>query len=340
MNAAIQGRRFQLLNGSKENPPCPRCGKRRFRPYLDTLTGEVLERFGVCNRVDSCGFSAFPSHLLERGSGKVPQPVPPLVPPRPKKREQRTFFHVSLFNDLDGFSPLHLWIRERFGAEELERACLRFGLGALNMEGAGGYAWTLHWHIDEKGRLHTAKMMQYERREIAGAPPVLKRVKKGYSIDWLHTYMEPVEGVVLGSQEGEQPWTQTLYGLQQLQSRKGAPVAIVEGYRTAIVCSIYLPGWIWIGADSISSLTAYGNDCPLLQPLKGRAVTLFPDLGDGEKRWKGALPRIHAAGILATIDTRFSTLAKREGMDSGDLEDLLLRFDVGDFREAEPGGTS
>ena len=58
-------RRFQLLSGTAKNSlPCPQCGKKRFRPYLDTRTGEVLEEFGVCNRQDSCGFSSFPHEVV------------------------------------------------------------------------------------------------------------------------------------------------------------------------------------------------------------------------------------------------------------------------------------
>jgi len=328
MSAAIQGKRFQLLNGGKENPPCPKCGKNRFRAYLDTVTGEVLARFGVCNRVDSCGFTAFPSHLLTGSAVPVPRPVPV----RPRRREQEYFYPVPCLNWMDGHSPLHLWILERFGAAELERVVLRFGLGAMKEPGGADYPWTVHWHIDERGRLHTAKLMKYRRVEVPGGAPIMKRVKEGYCIDWLHTILEPIEGKPLGSGNGEEPWTQTLYGLQQLSTRRAEPVAIVEGYRTAIVCSIYFPGYVWIGADSISSLTAYGDDCPLLKPLKGRRVFLFPDLGDGESKWRGALPKIHAAGVPALIDSRFSNLAERIGMKSGDIEDLLLRYPLSELR--------
>ncbi len=51
-------------------------------------------------------------------------------------------------------------------------------------------------------------------------------------------------------------------------------IAIVESEKTAIVCSALLPRFIWLATGGL------GNMNPeLFEPLKGRDLVLFPDLG-------------------------------------------------------------
>ena len=51
-------------------------------------------------------------------------------------------------------------------------------------------------------------------------------------------------------------------------------MAIVES-ETVIIASVYLPGRIWLAAGSLTNLNP-----EICGVLKGRRVTLYPDIGD------------------------------------------------------------
>jgi hypothetical protein len=63
-----------------------------------------------------------------------------------------------------------------------------------------------------------------------------------------------------------------LFG-EHLLIDKTKPVAIVESEKTAVIASVYLPQFIWVAVGSLTNLNA--EKCNV---LKGRTVTLFPDL--------------------------------------------------------------
>jgi hypothetical protein len=322
---AQAARRFRLLSGTRENlKACPQCQKKRFRPYLDELTGEVLEAYGVCNRADSCGFSEFPHELLkdakgERGELYGGKPLPsPLVRrvTAKNKREQREYLPASLVSELDGRSPLTDFFQERFGREALLEVLRRFPTGTAVK---GGKVFSVHWHLDERGRVHTGKMMRYEKRENEVGRAVLKRLKGKGDTNWIHALLDPPFS--------PENWTQTLFGVTQLKERPFDPVAVCEGYRTAMTASLYFPAYVWTAVDSKDTLTAYEGSCSVLAPLKGREVVLFPDLGKGLEDWKRKEEALKSSGFLVTTDTRLEELATPEEREEGlDLEDFLLRF--------------
>lgn len=312
-------KRFTLLPGTKENlRHCPKCGKKRFRPYLDTRTNEVLDAYGRCNREDSCGHSAFPFEILKAGGFEKPLPPLAKTPPPPAPRVQTEFVDFGWMEDTYGSCPLTMWVEDTFGEQALNLVHERFALGVLHDPNNPAFPWTVHWHVDVEGKLHTAKLMRYTI--VNGRCRRLKKEHLGGeflpSFQWLHKLID----------NPPEPWTQTLYGLQQLQQKPRESVAIVEGYRTAIVCSIAFPSRIWLAADSIHTLTAYGDDCPILAPLRGRDIHLVPDLGKGAEVWRDALAKLHRAGHRASIDTRFEVEARKRGMCEGDLEDFVFEF--------------
>jgi hypothetical protein len=57
------------------------------------------------------------------------------------------------------------------------------------------------------------------------------------------------------------------------------PVAIVESEKTAVIASGHNRSYIWLAAGSISNLSP-----KMCHVLKGRHVTLYPDLGAYDKR--------------------------------------------------------
>ena len=71
--------------------------------------------------------------------------------------------------------------------------------------------------------------------------------------------------------------TQCLLGEHLLQDK--ANVALVESEKTAVICSLLLPDYIWLATGGKSQF----ND--RLMVLKGRKVTAFPDI-DGYDEWR------------------------------------------------------
>ena len=320
--------RFKLLPGVAANLQlCPQCGKKRLSPFLDTATNTVLDGFGRCNREQSCGYFRIPE-----GAGDYTPTTP--IPPAPRRdRVQSVFLEVGA--TLDAFDKPELvtdWIRKRFGKDTLARVFPWYWPNAYNKDGR---TWTIHWHLDEHGRLHTGKLMEYERRKNAFGLAVLKRSKRPGSINWYHKVDAPftMEGqqYTFGEGANDLMWTQTLYGLTQLKHRPNDTVCIVEGYKTAIVAAIYLPRYVWLGADSVGMLSAYDKErLPILQPLKGRRVYLMPDF-DALDKWNDVARLGRAAGYDIQVHpdiVKYEAIAQKMGVECRDLEDLLLLFDT------------
>ncbi|GAB4042279.1 hypothetical protein GCM10028774_53870 [Spirosoma jeollabukense] len=108
------------------------------------------------------------------------------------------------------------------------------------------------------------------------------------------------------------------------------PVAIVEAPKTAILCSHYFPGFVWMAAGGKSYLNA-----ERLAPLKGRKIVLFPDLnayqdlvnekGQVNKGWLTKSQELRAEGFDITVNDYLEKLATEEDRAKGlDLADHLL----------------
>lgn len=336
MTTATVPRRFRLLTGTRENlTHCPACTKRTFRPYLDELTGERVERHGRCNREEKCGHSSFPFELL----GMRPQGVPIPAAPR-RERIQTTFIHGGITAQLDCTTDLHEFIRARFGAMELRKTYERFHIGGAAHQ---GHRYAIFWHIDQDYNVHTGKMMRFAI-QTRGGLQVCKRVREPGAVNWVHSAIplqdETGARVKFGQGAGEEPFTQTLFGLPQLKTRPRDPVAIVEGYKAAIIASIYYPHIVWLAADSLGSLTAYETRgrFPVMEPLRGRGVYLVADF-KGRDKWQADAARMRATGIAVEpfpyMDALNAVASKLGNAD--DIEDVLLRFDHIEFMQRMDG---
>ena len=91
------------------------------------------------------------------------------------------------------------WLRTKFQREQVDAALKRYHVGGTP-DGA-----TLWWQIDEQGRVHTGKAMQYN-------PLTGHRIKEqGFPVNWAHRmrlYGEPTDLVV----------SQCLFGLSLLNT--------------------------------------------------------------------------------------------------------------------------
>jgi hypothetical protein len=181
------------------------------------------------------------------------------------------------------------------------------------------------WQVDAQGGIRTGKIMLY------GADG--KRVKEPYNhINWVHVIMRNAKGSVrnenndtsaIGIPTSDFSLKQCLFGEHLLKEAPLAPVAIVESEKSAIIASVYWPQFIWLAAGSLSNLNA--EKCGV---LKGRNVTLFPDLncfGKWEQKARELKLNFKTSALLETAANNHE---REQGQD---VADYLLKFDYQEF---------
>ena len=296
------------------NTTCPDCGRKgKFSPYIDTVTMQPVDdkRCGRCNRLSNCGYHLPPREIKTHpnppyeGGNLVPRcqqspsiegrcerasvaPTAGLSAPRSLACEP---FGVSLF-----YSRMHramqqsqpwghhlaTWLRTRFPREQVDAALKRYHVGGTP-DGA-----TLWWQIDEQGRVHTGKAMQYN-------PLTGHRVKeKGCPVNWAHRmriYGEPTDLIVPqclfglhlinenedvnenchpeGMHSGAQS---SLSSSLALQAATPPLVRLVESEKTALILSLLCPDKVWLATGGKANFKE-----SMLAPLIGLDVEVYPD---------------------------------------------------------------
>ncbi|NBW21435.1 MAG: hypothetical protein EBR82_77100 [Caulobacteraceae bacterium] len=146
-------------------------------------------------------------------------------------------------------------------------------------------------------------------------PNTGKRVKKPFNhITWAHKAIKDPT-FSLG---------QCLFG-EHLLIEKTKPVAIVESEKTAVVASVYLPQFIWVAVGSLTNLNA--EKCSI---LKGRTVTLFPDL-NGFEKWSNKAKELSHLATFTVSDLLERKATEDEKKQGFDLADYLIRFNYKAF---------
>jgi len=298
---------------------CPACKvtNKTFTLYIDTETGKHLNpNVGKCNRESKCGYHYTPKqyfednkHLLSSSPivnyDKIRQPTSAPV------QKQISFIPVDLFKaSLKNLEANHFvkFLISTIGVDVATQLISRYFIATSKLwDGA-----TVFWQIDRNGKVRTGKIMLYD----AGTG---KRVKKPYSyINWVHKVI----------QQPEYELKQCLFG-EHLLIDKTKPIAIVESEKTAVIASAYLPQFIWLAVGSLTNLTT--DKCSV---LKGRSVTLFPDL-NGFKKWSNKakeLSHITTFNVSDLLERKASEAERGQGLD---LADYLIRFDYKEFAHVD-----
>ena len=217
-------------------------------------------------------------------------------------------------------SHMVTWLRTKFPREQVDAALKRYHVGGTP-DGA-----TLWWQIDEQGRVHTGKAMQYN-------PLTGHRVKEqGFPVNWAHRmrlYGEPSELVV----------PQCLFGLHllndnvdvnenlaprcvqapSLRGRAGGEAAIVESEKTALIMSLVCPDKVWLATGGKANFKEQ-----MLAPLIGLEVAVYPDADALHDWYTRAVEMNRTLGTHLHIPTWYYNLmdhdeARREGWDLADV---------------------
>jgi len=339
---------LEPYSGPSSRYTCPQCHRRRmFSRYIDTQTNQHLaDDIGRCSREDKCGYHCKPEKsrksivdrpwtMAEKKQGKslpTSNYSPSTVDYELFRRSLNNYQHNSFVN----------WLIKLFGDDITAGLISKYLIGtSKHWPGA-----TVFWQVDAKGSVRTGKIMLYGDDG--------KRVKKPFNhITWAHVVVRKSESrerpkeatgsigncpIIPKETPGNLPdfcpdsyrdrlsdfnLQQCLFGEHLLKEYPAAPVGIVESEKSAIIASVYWPQLVWLAAGSLSNLSA--DKCAV---LKGRNITLFPDLNCFDK-WQQKAKQIGLGFKTSALLEDNAT--ENERLNGLDIADYLLRFNYRDF---------
>jgi hypothetical protein len=161
------------------------------------------------------------------------------------------------------------------------------------------------WQVDTDWQIRTGKVLRHD-------PATGQRIQQAQDPTvWVHE--------ALGLQDYQ--FRQCLFGLHLLARYPDKPVGIVLREESAIVLTVFWAEYVWIALGEIGNLTA-----DRFEPLKGRVVVLFPDLGNFEQ-WQTKVGKMDGFPSLRVSD-HLERNAPIEAMQNGYyVADLLLNQD-------------
>lgn len=301
---------------------CPSCQQRdkTFSLYIDTKTGEHIHpTVGRCNRESNCGYHYTPKQYFQDNNISFDAHQPKAYKPRPVTPQPKpvSFIPVEVFKaslNPTAFETNHFvqFLINLFGVEVASQLVSRYFIAtSKHWNGA-----TVFWQIDTQGKVRTGKIMLY-------SPTTGKRVKNlELPVYWVHKALKQPEFEL----------RQCLFG-EHLLIDKTKPVAIVESEKTAVIASVYLPQFIWVAVGSLTNLNA--EKCSI---LKGRTVTLFPDL-NGFEKWSSKAKELSTLAPFTVSDLLERKATEAERKQGFDLADYLIKFDYKAFALPEPVAT-
>lgn len=155
-------------------------------------------------------------------------------------------------------------------------AAYHVGLAAVE-----GHNYTIFPQIDCKGRVHTAKAVEYM--------PGGKRSKKAGGVNWLHN--------LCFTDKENYNLEQCLFGLHLLEGKPEALVIVSESEKNALAIAMVLADYRTIDFVSLSCGGKENFKPAMLEPLKGRRVLVVPDV-DAAEAWGNTFRHMKAAGFF------------------------------------------
>lgn len=213
-------------------------------------------------------------------------------------------------------TALYSFLCRYFEEEEIARVFNQYRIGGTtNLVTSDGYRVTILPYINHEGKVVDGKMMNFN--PLTGsrktATPIFPKWTQGYS-SWLITEINRKRAEEDRINRVE---TWCNFGDHLLQDNPSIPVAIVESEKTALMCAIVYPQFVWIATGSETNLTI--QRC---EPYKGRTIRLFPDR-DATTDWENRANNLRAEGHHIEIDT---IVRNHQGGPKDDIADIVLRY--------------
>ena len=322
---------------------CPGCGRRKcFSRYVDEQ-GEITfpEHVGRCDHESSCGYHYSPKDYFRDNPDKRPlreargqflpsaHPVPP-VPHATTSKRQGAGSSFNKFVPLEAVpsyqvasscdatpsfidnaiverslcrydtNPLFIYLAKVIGHEETAELFARYRVGTSKEWGGS----CVFWQTDISGHVRSGKIMRYD-------PKTGHRIKgETDRVTWVHARLHLHDFRL----------RQCFFGEHLLARYPNKPVAIVESEKTALIAARFIKDPLWIATGGMHG--CLNNQA--VSVLKGRRVTLFPDLG-AEDVWRKKLSLFTSVCQSVTMSDILQRNATEEQRRRGlDLADFLL----------------
>lgn len=291
------------FNRSKHS--CPNCHRYSFTRYIDNETGQYLaDDVGRCDHINSCGYHKPPreyfennnttnvNYKLQRSRYKIKQfRHEQMQECKVEKRVQKEFIPIAYVKETHKpNSTFVLWLCKLFKDQKpkVKEVYDKYMLGRYGKK-------VIFWQIDTDGKVHDGKIMDYGNDGHRQGNPnwIVNLMRKDGAL--------PVDFVSV----------KCLFGEHLLKDHPEATVFVVESEKTAIICSIVFPQFVWLATGGCQAL-----NINVVKPLKGRRVVICPDSGQLE-HWRNIMKQTEG------IDYSFLDIEEEET--NSDIADLLLR---------------
>ena len=292
--------RLQKYKTKSDRYTCPQCGRKFcFTRYVDSEGNWLGENVGRCDHESSCGYhytprAFFRDHPSASWENKNKQANLKKTINAALSIDKSTipFEYVMRSVRTDTDSNLTRYLKEAFPSSDVLRAVEEYYIGVTN---SGD---TIYFEIDTEGHCRTGKIMRYD---LTGHR--IKDENSANRIDWVHKHLRLPNDWTL---------SQCLFGEHLLKKYPNKDVALVESEKTAIICSIVMPEFVWLATGGKSQL----ND--RVRILSGKRVTVFPD-ADAIEAWKQKVREYPEVGfIVSDILKKADTAHNTDNMDIAD----------------------
>lgn len=294
---------LQKYNGSKTRFDCPKCnGKKTFTRYIDTETNDYLsDHVGRCNKLDKCEYHFKPKQFFadNKDYTQVYKPQQKKIAPPPKPMFTIPIEQLDATLTQYDSNNFALILLKLFDYNEAVKLLTLYEIGtSKKWDGAN-----IFWQIDAKGIVRTGKIMLYNIETN-------KRVKQPYDhISWVH------KDILTDSHE----LRQCFFGEHLINQFKTKTIAIVESEKSAIICTYFLPEFVWLAAGNINGLSI-----EKFKVLNGRKVVLFPDLGKANDIWQQKANEFKNIAEVSISDYLQRIATKEQQSNGLDLADYLI----------------
>ena len=300
--------KLEKYAGRSSRHTCPSCHRPNcFTLYVDGNGNALSPEVGKCDHANKCGYHLTPREYFaanptKRTTRSFAASTPSVLPAK------TSYIPMSLIERSESTAnTLMDWLGRYYDKGRLADVTSLYHLGSTRRREV------IYPQIDTTGQCRTGKIIQY------GSDG--HRVKSDIAdhVDWLHARLMKKQGKTTADYHLQQ----CLFGEHLLPQRPDTTVCMVEGEKTAVICALEMPQYIWLSCGGNQGLTQ--ARCAVLAE---RRVMVFPDI-DAIPLWRGKLTMLK--GICRSV--MLSPWAEREGYPTPDCkgwESCAPKFDIAD----------